>query len=103
MIRGEIEIARDNASKSIGKPKIIPVRVAYLGLLPYPINAYLDQIQYATWHDPEDTRDLLREILNVIAGGRLTGAPSISQERKNHETLPPASAAQMSSPGGTLG
>jgi TIR domain len=45
MVRGEIEIARDQASKSSGKPKIIPVRVAFNGTLPYPLNSYLDGIQ----------------------------------------------------------
>ena len=31
-------------------PRILPVRVNFDGPLPYPLNAYLDSIQYATWN-----------------------------------------------------
>ena len=49
MVRGEIEMARHHAA-SAGHPHILPVRVKFDGPLPYPLNAYLDSIQYATWN-----------------------------------------------------
>src|SRR5436305_2864606 len=39
LVRGEIEIARDQAGKLQGKPSIVPIRVAYASTLPYPLNA----------------------------------------------------------------
>jgi hypothetical protein len=54
MVRGEIEIAR-RAAATHAAPRILPVRVAYDGPLPYPLNAYLDSIQYAVWNEPADT------------------------------------------------
>ena len=46
MVRGEIEMARHHAAVA-SRPRILPVRVNFDGPLPYPLNAYLDSIQYA--------------------------------------------------------
>ena len=62
MVRGEVEIARRQAASGTG-PRILPVRVAFDGALPYPLNAYLDGIQYAVWNDVNDTSRLLGELL----------------------------------------
>ena len=48
MVRGEIELARHHAATH-ATPHILPVRIDFDGPLPYPLNAYLDAIQYATW------------------------------------------------------
>ena len=61
MVRGEIEMARHYAAVA-SRPRILPVRVNFDGSLPYPLNAYLDKIQYATWNAPEDTPRLLEEL-----------------------------------------
>ena len=46
MVRGEIEMARHQAATT-SRPRILPVRLKFDGPLPYPLNAYLDSIQYA--------------------------------------------------------
>ena len=58
MVRGEIEIARHHAATT-SHPRILPVRANFEGPLPYPFNAYLDNIQYASWSGPVDTPRLL--------------------------------------------
>jgi hypothetical protein len=62
MVKGEIEIARDQAAKSGGKPRVLPVRVAFDSSLPYPLNAYLDKIQYVHWRSESDTAKLLLQL-----------------------------------------
>src|ERR1017187_558421 len=47
MVTGEVQIALDQAAKTAGTPRILPVRLAYAGHLPYPLNAWLDPLQYA--------------------------------------------------------
>ena len=100
MVRGEIEIARQNAAAG-SRPQILPVRLAFEGPLPYPLNAYLDNIQYASWRGPEDTQSLLRELLAAMAGvtteARAGPAPASSSA-----ALPPPYAAPLPVTGGTL-
>jgi hypothetical protein len=38
-----------------GRPQTLPVRVAYEGLLPYPIDAFLNPLQYVVWQSDADT------------------------------------------------
>jgi hypothetical protein len=101
MVRGEIEIAR-RAAATRSFPRILPVRVNFEGPLPYPLNAYLDKIQYALWAGPEDTARLQNELLAAIRGepgaarqADASGAASASQ-------LAPAYAAPLPVPGGAL-
>jgi hypothetical protein len=51
-----------------GKPKLLPVRVNYTGVLPYPLNNYLNHIQYAEWlsHTPDNTVLLMSQLLAAI-------------------------------------
>lgn len=100
MVRGEIEIAHRQAASGTG-PRILPVRLAFDGALPYPLNAYLDGIQYATWNDPGDTTRVLDELRAVIAGDQpagdrftCAGAPASTSQ------LPPPYAAPLPVPGG---
>jgi hypothetical protein len=50
MVQSEIEMAR-----RFERP-IVPVRVAFAGRLPHPLDAYLDPIQYAEWRGPRTPR-----------------------------------------------
>lgn len=59
MVRGEIETAQRLARERNGKPKILPVRVAFHDPLQYPLSAYLDRIQWATWESEADTPRLM--------------------------------------------
>ena len=102
MVRGEIELARHHAATH-ATPHILPVRIDFDGPLPYPLNAYLDAIQYATWKRAAGNaaaapgaarRDGARHRDGAAARGR--GA---DQATRN---LPPPYAAPLPVPGGAL-
>ncbi|HET9704875.1 MAG TPA: AAA-like domain-containing protein [Vicinamibacterales bacterium] len=102
MVRGEIELARHHAATN-ASPRILPVRLAFHGPLPYPLNAYLDKVQYAFWSGAVDTPRLLSELRDVLAGDKPPRPSSVRHApapAPNH--LPPAYAAPLPVPGGTL-
>jgi hypothetical protein len=101
MVKGEVAIAREQATKTAGAPRILPVRLDYTGPLPYPLNAWLDPLQYALCRGDADTPRLIQELASAIAGAPLL---------RPADTLAPASAAAGSPlhsaplppPGGSL-
>lgn len=101
MVRGEIEIARHHAATN-AFPRILPVRVRFEGPLPYPLNAYLDKIQYAVWTDTADTPRLLQELLDVVGGERPSMSPPLAPPMPGGANIPPPYAAPLPVPGGTL-
>ena len=101
MVRGEIEMARQLAARS-SKPHILPVRVNFDGPLPYPLSAYLESIQYASWNRPEDTPALLQELLAAITGQAPASPHAVRTETVSAATLPPPYAAPLPVPGGAL-
>jgi hypothetical protein len=52
-----------------GRPKVLPVRINYEGLLPYSIDAFVENLQWITWHTTEDNEHIAGEILSVIDSG----------------------------------
>lgn len=101
MVKGEIEIARDEAGKSDGKPRILPVRLAYVGPLPYPLNAWLDPIQYALWRGESDTARLLDELVRAAGGVPLSRAGVVGSPATSRDG-PPLYSAPLPPPGGSL-
>jgi hypothetical protein len=101
MVRGEIEIARRQSACGAG-PRILPVRLAFDGSLPYPLNAYLDGIQYAVWNNPGDTSRLLQELRAAMAGQQPTCEAVPHAGPLAAFQLPPPYAAPLPVPGGTL-
>ncbi len=101
MVRGEIEIARHHAATT-SRPRVLPVRIAFDGPLPYPLNAYLDGIQYASWQQAADTGRLLRELLAAMTGGPPSDARAGPAVQVSAADLPPPYAAPLPVPGGTL-
>lgn len=67
MVKSELSRAYEYR-KQLGKPNIIPVRIAYEGLLPYTIAAFLEPLRYIIWESEADNAQVLKEILNAIAG-----------------------------------
>lgn len=67
MVQAEIRRAYDYG-KLQGHPQILPVRIAYEGLLPYSIEAFLNPLQYVVWNSEEDSEQLAQEILDAIQG-----------------------------------
>jgi hypothetical protein len=75
MVRAEVNRAYEYR-KLYGKPFTLPVRVAYEGLLPYSIAAFLGTLQYVVWQGEEDSEQLAQEILAAIAGRLPQAAPA---------------------------
>lgn len=73
MVVGEVETAH-RLQKHQGRPRILPVRVAYRELLPYPLSAYLNPINWALWDSPVDTPRLFEELERALTGEELGGA-----------------------------
>lgn len=71
MVLGEIETAFNTAKSNNGRPAILPVRLNYQAPFRYPLNAYLNAINWAFWSGPADTPRLVRELLAAISHGTL--------------------------------
>ena len=67
MVKTEVSRAYDYR-KQQGRPHILPVRVAYEGLLPYSIAAFLEPLQYIIWRDESDNSRVVQEISEAISG-----------------------------------
>jgi hypothetical protein len=78
MVKGEIEIARDQQKNGTDRPRLLPVRVAFAGKLPYPLHAWLEPIQYGMWRAKVDTPRVLAEIRAGLDG--VPGSFSASDE-----------------------
>ncbi len=66
MMGFEIEIAHETAQTHRGRPRLLPVRVAYTEPLPEPLASILDPIQYFLWQTPQDNEQLLQHILAAL-------------------------------------
>lgn len=71
MVEAELSLAHDFAA-SHGRPTILPVRLAYREPFQYPLNIYLNYINWAFWQSSEDTPRLIAELTQAIEGGKLT-------------------------------
>jgi hypothetical protein len=106
MVAEEIATAHHLASVQEGRPAILPVRLAYHEPLQYPLSAYLDEINWAFWGGPHDTRRLIEELTQVVAGGELSVLdgdlirPDVAQALP-HPT-PSAQPAPLEMPEGTM-
>ncbi|MEM1242152.1 MAG: AAA-like domain-containing protein, partial [Cyanobacteria bacterium P01_H01_bin.26] len=78
MVLQEIELAHKIAEDNGGKPRILPVRLAYREPFQHPLSVYLNPINWALWDSEADTPGLTAELQQAIAGGVL----SIDERRK---------------------
>jgi hypothetical protein len=90
MLAYELQIASESAQKT-GKPRILPVRVAYEGPLPDPLGGLLAPIQYALWAGPEDDRRLTEELVGAL---RSPDSAPVGAER---QIEPPGGAVPLDS------
>jgi hypothetical protein len=74
MVEYEISAAHHLNRSRAGKPRILPIRVAYLEPFAYPLNAYLNHLNWAVWDSESDTVRLVDELLMAISGGELSVA-----------------------------
>ncbi|MDH7570351.1 MAG: AAA-like domain-containing protein, partial [Armatimonadota bacterium] len=66
MLPLEVQLAYDAAQERQGRPRLLPVRVAYTGPLPDPLAAILDPLQYALWETPEDDEALVERLVEAL-------------------------------------
>jgi len=101
MVKGEIELARDQQALSDGRPRILPIRAGFHDALPYPLNAYLNHIQHAFWEEGQDA-ELVRLVTGVIEG-KLDAQPGPSAPGPVAASgpVPPHHCAPLRPPGGT--
>ena len=110
MVKGEIEIAYHLAKEQDGCPTILPVRVAYQAPFPYPLNSYLNGINWAIWQGLKDTPRLIEELQQAISGSELSLNTEASKaeflEPQKPEALPPppysAQPQSLEMPEGTM-
>ena len=66
MLTMEVQLAHAASQERDGKPRILPVRIAYEGRLPQDLGDILDAIQYSLWNSPDDDARVLDEITRVL-------------------------------------
>lgn len=67
MVKAEVRRAYEYR-KLQGHPHTLPVRIAYEGMLPYSIDAFLDPLQYVVWQSEADNERVGHEIQAAIEG-----------------------------------
>lgn len=65
-LAGELEMAREEAEKRHGKPRLLPIRVNYEKELPPGLAVILDRLQYFLWKGPQDSHRLMAELVNAL-------------------------------------
>ncbi|MEM6590659.1 MAG: AAA-like domain-containing protein [Cyanobacteria bacterium P01_C01_bin.73] len=70
MVMRELQKACKLAHKQ-GRPKILPVRLAYRTPFEYPLSEYLNEINWAFWQDETDTPQLINDLQKAIQGEEL--------------------------------
>ncbi len=66
MLSYEIQLARDAAVAPQGRPRLLPVRVAYDGPLPEPLAGILDPLEYGFWGSPTDDETLCARLVEAL-------------------------------------
>lgn len=98
MVKGEIRKAF-NLNKESGRPLILPVRVQNRTEFQYPINMYLNHINWTQWDQPADTPRLINELDCAIAGVPLPARErynlTISSADQTSEIYIPTSSAPL--------
>ena len=108
MVVGEIEKAFKLSKERGGecRPVILPVRLAYEKELTYPLNAYLNHINYAFWASHNDTPQLIEDVHRGIRKNEFQPPPDQPSLDSRHSTdsslSPPFPIAQLEMPEGTM-
>lgn len=66
----QAQLHRAQAYRKVqGHPRVLPVRVAYDGRLPYALDAVPDPLPTVSWQDEADTARVLRAVLEAVDAG----------------------------------
>lgn len=74
MVKAEV-IRAYEYRKLQGKPHTLPVRIAFEGLLPYSVAAFIDPLHYVMWQGEADDEQVAQDILAAIEGRSSKRAP----------------------------
>ncbi len=88
MVEGEIRLAHRLMQEG-GKPRILPVRLAYREPFVYSLSHYLNPINWAFWQTDADTPRLISELMQAIAGGDLPIQTEASKAELLETVVPP--------------
>ena len=106
MVLGEIEKAHRLEKSRTGAPLIIPVRIAYSDSYPYPLDCYLNHIQWVYSGSEEDTDRSTRQIADVVVGRKVNGGvlsqPPQSATAKSRKMAKPLPVSPLELPGGAM-
>ena len=94
MVEYEISQTHHLSVTQNGRPRILPIRVAYTQPFDYPLSAYLNHINWAVWNSEADTKSLIAELLIAIGGGEL----SLADVSAKMAALQPAPIADLPRP-----
>jgi len=89
MVRQEVLWAHRENQRTPNPLRILPVRVSYLGELPYDLGAYLNPIQYVVWKKDMPPQELGSLLIRGIQTGEF------EKRRKEEEGEPPEEQAQL--------
>jgi hypothetical protein len=67
MLSYEIQVAHAAGRQESGKPRLLPVRVAFDDPLPHEIAGALERLQYFLWKCPEDDQRLVEQVAAAIS------------------------------------
>lgn len=105
MVVGEIEQAHI-LFKEMGRPRLLPVRVAFDDSFPYPLSAYLNHLNWLNWRADNDTEriiGLLKDAISTNTGLASTEPASTRIPVTNSNVVvPPYPLAQLEMPEGTM-
>ncbi len=94
MVEYEISQTHHLSVTQNGRPRILPIRVAYAQPFDYPLSAYLNHINWAVWNTETDTASLIDELLIAIGGGELR----VADVTAKMAALQPAPIGQLPRP-----
>src|SRR5215813_15522626 len=66
MVRREVQLAHELSQQPGSRYTILPLRVAFQGVLPYDIGAYLDPLQYALWQEGAAYENVSHSVIDAI-------------------------------------
>lgn len=109
MVELEIATAHDLAQAQGGRPRLLPVRLDYREPFQYPLNQYLDRINWAIWSGPQDTPQLIADLKRAIEGEALAIDSAVAKKNLLQVSqaalpapLPSAQPAALEFPEGTM-
>lgn len=89
MMRYEINLAHEAAQEQGGRPRLLPIRIAYSDALPGEIARIVDPIEWFLWHGPQDDAALVESVIQgVFEPQKPTLEPPRSVAKTDGSVLP---------------